>query len=166
MHGHRSYAPCALPHCQHQQSFLAFPSAPPFLLYPFSSVSLSFWLLSLPFPFSFTSLFPFSISASTLLCFTLSLLLASLFSPISCLSFSLSSTVSLPPHLFIFVTFAVVGNSKSSEAAAVALPQQMATAALDQATAHPPLLTLPPLSLLSPHPPTLTRAKQSNPASC
>lgn len=52
--------------------------------------------------------------------------------------------------LFIFVSFAVVGNSKSSVSAAVLLPQQMATAALDQARWPFPFLTPLPPSPISP----------------
>lgn len=69
---------------------------------------------------------------------------ASLLHSSLCLSSSLALSLPLffPPSLllFIFVSFAVVGNSKSSVAAAVALPQQMATAALDQAAFFPSLL--------------------------
>lgn len=63
--------------------------------------------------------------------------------------------LSLPPSLllFILVSFAVVGNSKSSVAAAVALPQQMATAALDQAAFFSSHSLSPPSTMLSPSPP-------------
>lgn len=139
MHGHRSYAPCGTVPARLYLS-IPFPTS---LLFP--PLPLSIYLTACA-----SLIRPVRRTACTFpLCICVPLP-ASLFHSSLCLSSSLASSLPLffPPSLllFIFVSFAVVGNSKSSVAAAVALPQQMATAALDQAAFFPSL----PSPVLSP----------------
>lgn len=151
MHGHRSYAPCgtvpALPMlylCLNPLPSLATPPA---------SLSTSLHAHHSYAPCAALPALSLSVSAS------LCLLLASTLPHPLLLLFPLS----LPPSLllFIFVSFAVVGNSKSSVAAAIALPQQMATAALDQAAFFSSLSLSPPSPALSPLQ-RIPLAKQNN----
>lgn len=121
-----------------------------------------------PYPCYPTLLFPLPISIYLTACASLIrpvrrtactfplCICVSLPAPRLCLASSLAPSLPsllLALLLFIFVSFAVVGNSKSSVAAAVALPQQMATAALDQAAFFSSLSLSPPSSVLSPSPP-------------
>lgn len=145
---------------QQQQPLPALPFSTLFLslsLFGFSpllSLSLQLWLL-----------FSLLQSLSSSLCYRLpsypsfSLHFSCLYSLLSPLLFRLS--LFPPSPLFIFVTSAVVGNSKSSESAAVALPQQMATATLDQATARSSPCSLNPSTSLS-----STFSSPLSPSSC